>query len=238
MPQTGDVHQSDRVIGVDGCRGGWLGAVVEDGQRVEWLLLPYAAAVFALAAVVIGIDMPIGLPDQGRRDCDWAARKRLGPAQNAVFLTPVRGVLEGRVLDGWDYPAVNELSRRLTGFGLSKQTWNILDRIGDVDAALGDAPDPRVVEVHPEVSFRVLDDRVVAGKKTAVGVGQRIRALAGWIDVGGALAEVPLGPGLDDALDALVAAWSARNWLRGNAVVLPGDDPPRDGRGRPMRIVA
>lgn len=220
------------VLGVDGCRGGWIGALVQDGA-VRWEWFADAAAVLAVPAAVIGIDIPIGLPTAGYRECDRAAREVLRTARNSVFFTPVRGVL-----DATTYPAANARSRELTGKGLAKQTWHILDRVRDVDEALGDPPDRRVVEVHPEVSFRRLDPRVSAGKKSASGAGQRIRALGDWLDVDAALGDVPAGPSLDDALDALVAAWSAQRWQDGRATVLPTDDPPVDERGRPMRIVS
>ena len=65
--------------------------------------------------------------------------------------------------------------------------------------------------------------------------GQRLRALAGWVDVGD-LAEVPPAVRLDDALDALAAAWSAaRN--RDGAAESIGDGEP-DARGLRMEIVA
>ena len=203
------------------------------GGRVQWLLLADAAAVLAVDAPVIGIDIPVGLPDSGRRTCDLAARTVLGPARSSVFLTPVRGVLAATT-----YPEANALCRTLTGLGLSKQTWNILDRIRDVDDALGQPPDPRLVEVHPELSFRTLDARVSAGKKSVAGAGQRIRALSRWIDVAEALAALPPGPGLDDALDALVAAWSAARWAQGVAREMPQVRGERDARGRPMLIAA
>lgn len=225
------------VLGVDGWPGGWLGArVLGDGvlgDGVQWLLLADAAAVLAVDVPVVGIDIPVGLPGTGRRTCDLAARAVLGPARSSVFLTPVRGVLAAAT-----YPEANALSRTLTGRGLSKQTWNILDRIRDVDDALGEPPDPRLVEVHPEVSFRTLDARVAAGKKSAAGAGQRIRALSTWIDVAEALAALPPGPGLDDALDALVAAWSAARWAQGVARELPTVRSELDARGRPMLIAA
>jgi predicted RNase H-like nuclease len=47
---------------------------------------------------------------------------------------------------------------------------------------------------------------------------------------------VPDGPGLDDALDALACAWTAQRWAAGIARTLP-DEPPRDNRGLPVRIV-
>nr|WP_231640215.1 DUF429 domain-containing protein [Micromonospora sp. NRRL B-16802] len=39
---------------------------------------------------VIGIDIPIGLPDTGRRQADVLAYKLVGPRRSSVFMTPVR----------------------------------------------------------------------------------------------------------------------------------------------------
>lgn len=219
------------MLGVDGCPGGWIAAVVRDGQ-VGWLVRADAASVLAQPADAIGVDIPIGLPDSGRRACDRSARQRPGMSPSSVFPTPVRAVLGAA-----DYDEARAICRVRAEPVLSIQTWHIMAKIGQVDRALGDPPDHRVLEVHPEVSFRALDPRVTARKKTVAGAGQRIRALNPWVDVGRALSTVPAGARLDDALDALVAAWSARRWADGHAVVLPGDDPPVDRRGRPMRIV-
>ncbi len=234
------VGDHEAVLGVDGCPGGWVGALVR-GRSVEWLVLPDAAAILAADAAVIAIDIPIGLPEPGldyRRSADLEAREFLRPwaAGNAVFFTPVRQIL------GLDtYAEANVLSRQLTGKGLAKQTWNITGRIAAVDFALGDPADARVIEVHPEVSFRLLDERINTSKATARGAGQRISALASWLDITDALADVPAGPGLDDCLDACAAAWSATRWLAGHARIFGLDvrvGTDTDARGRPMRIVA
>jgi predicted RNase H-like nuclease len=214
------------VLGVDGARGGWVGALVR-GQDVQWLILPDVRAALAVDADVVAVDMPIGLPDTGRRACDLQAKRLLRAAHPRVFLTPPRDVLGCP-----DHPTASARHRELVdGAGLSIQTWNIVDRIREVDDA---ADDPRLVEVHPELSFAALAGRVLDPKRTAVGRGQRMAALCAWLpDLD--LASVPSG---DDAPDALVAAWSGRRWLDGTARVLPDGRPPRDARGRPMRIVS
>ena len=62
------------VLGVDGWRGAWVGALLS-GRLVELLALPDVAGVLAVPDVgVVAIDMPIGLPDNGPRACDDAAR--------------------------------------------------------------------------------------------------------------------------------------------------------------------
>ena len=71
------------------------------------------------------------------------------------------------------------------------------------------------------MSLRTLAPGVAfAPKKTARGAGQRIAALARWLDVGEALGDLPSGARLDDVLDALAAAWSAQRWAAGTAEVL------------------
>ena len=89
--------------------------------------------------------------------------------------------------------------------------------------------------MHPELSVRALaPDVAFAPKKTARGAGQRIAALARWVDPARALADLPGGARLDDVLDALAAAWSAARWVRGEAEVLGAEV---DARGRPIRVV-
>ncbi len=223
---------AEAVLGVDGCPGGWLGARVEDGA-VEWLLLPTAAAVLAVRSAAVGIDIPIGLPDAGPRGCDLAARRLLRPRGSVVFPAPVRSVLGVA-----SYAEACRRSRATQGIALSRQVFNLLEKIADVDAGMVPARQRTLVEVHPEASFALLTGRVLAPKKTPTGRSERAAALAGWLpDVARSVAAAPRPARPDDALDALAAAWSARRWLTGAAVVLPGS-PERDARGLRMEIVA
>ena len=73
-----------------------------------------------------------------------------------------------------------------------------------------------------------------ASKKTARGAGQRIAALACWVDPAVALADLPAGARLDDVLDALAASWSAWRWAAGEAEVIGAEV---DARGRRMQVV-
>ena len=88
------------MLGVDARRGGWACALVEiAGQSqartpVRWLSLPSLVDVLAVPADAVGIDIPIGLPQRGRRGCDVAAKALLGAAHARVFLTPPRAVLD------------------------------------------------------------------------------------------------------------------------------------------------
>jgi predicted RNase H-like nuclease len=216
-----------RILGVDGARGGWVGALTRidevTGVDVVWLTFTSITRALAVDAAVVAVDMPIGLPVAGRRECDLLAKRALGPAHSRVFFAPPRDVLAATSYDD----AGARHRAHADGHGLSVQTWNIVDKIREVDAA---ADDPRLVEVHPELSFARLAGVVLSSKHRPEGRAARLRALASrWPSLRG----VP--PGLD-AVDALAAAWSGERWLRGEAESLPGQ-PPRDPLGRPMRKV-
>jgi predicted RNase H-like nuclease len=218
-------------MGVDGWRGGWVGALLE-GREVHVLHLASMADVLAVPDVdVVGIDMPIGLSDDGRRACDLEARRRLGRAGAAstVFPAPVRPVL------GADsYAEARRLAVAASRRSISSQSWNLVPSIRQVDDALGDPPTDHVVEVHPELAFRDLDPRVRDRKALLRGQAQRIRALLPVMDVLHGLAQAPAGLPLVDALDACAAAWSARRIADGAAECV--GDGTLDSRGRPMRI--
>lgn len=220
------------VLGVDGWRGRWVGALLT-GRAVELVVLEDVAAALAVPDVdLIAIDMPIGLSDDGVRACDSDAKKLLGRAGTSVFQTPVRAVLDAR-----DYAEAREISRACTTppRAPSAQAFQLVGAIRQLDDALGDPPTDRVVEVHPELAFRELSRQGVTDPKiTARGTVQRLAALREVMDVEQALSAAPRLVPMVDALDACAAAWSARriNEGRGGCV----GDGAMDSRGRPMRI--
>jgi predicted RNase H-like nuclease len=219
------------VLGIDGWRGAWVGALL-DGRDVTLLALPDVAAVLAVPDVeVVAIDMPIGLSDDGVRACDLEARRRLSRAgaSGSVFPAPVRPVLAAR-----SYAQARRLAVAASRRSISSQSWNLVPAIRQVDDALGDPPTERVVEVHPELAFRALDPQVRDRKALPRGQAQRIRALLPVMDVLDGLAEAPTGRPVVDMLDACAAAWSARRIADGAAECV--GDGTTDSRGRPMRI--
>ncbi|HJX42079.1 MAG TPA: DUF429 domain-containing protein, partial [Geodermatophilus sp.] len=167
------------VLGVDGWRGRWVGALL-DGRTVGLVDLPDARAVLAVPGVeVVAVDMPIGLADDGPRACDVAARARLGRAGSSVFPAPVRAVLGTD-----DYAEARRISVAATGgTSLSAQAFQLVRSIRSLDEALGDPPAGHVVEVHPELAFRALDPAVTDPKGTARGLAQRLAALRPVMDV-------------------------------------------------------
>lgn len=229
------------VVGVDGCRGGWVGVVLTesgDGEpavvagRTIGSILDEARAVDAVD--VVGVDIPIGLPVEGIRAADLAAERFLGARRTTIFRTPVREALEAPTLT-----QAIAVSRERTGAGISAQAYALRIRILEVAAWLdGAAVDVR--EVHPEVSFSVMAGRTISTpKKTWNGMHERVAALARAgirlpADIGRAGAAG--GAGVDDVLDAAAAAWSARRIAAGDAVCFP--DPPEDLGGRSVAIWA
>jgi predicted RNase H-like nuclease len=214
------------VLGVDACRAGWAGILLREDGGVVALFDPSIARLVGSAARVgqlaaIGIDIPIGLPDRGRREADERTRDRLGPRRSSLFMTPVRAAVQADT-----YALANQVNRRLAGEGLSRQAYALRRRILEVDAWHPAAPAP-VVEVHPELSFCLLAGTpMAASKKTWAGADARRAALSvAGIDLPGDLGRLGQVAAVDDVLDAAAAAWTARRVVAGTAVSLP--DPPQ-----------
>ena len=221
------------VAGVDGAKGAWLVASSAD-QAITFDLLGSFAEVVELADArgisCVGVDMPIGLPVDGPRVADVEARRRLGPRRSTLFPTPVAATL-----DAADYTDACARSRAVSGKALSKQAWNLMPMIRDLRGAIAGEPADRFIEVHPESTFCALAGGPLASKKTAVGVGERLRVLRSDVPrLDDALADAPAGVAVDDALDALAALVGARRFLAGTAEVLGGGTDPD---GFPLRLV-
>jgi predicted RNase H-like nuclease len=117
-----------RVLGVDACKSGWIGIALSDGMVTAHVaagigeLVEEAASAGPLA--ITGIDIPIGLPDTGRRQADLLARKAVGPLWASVFMTPVCPALEAP-----DYATAADLNRRLAGEGISRQAFALQAKV-------------------------------------------------------------------------------------------------------------
>src|SRR5262249_41891331 len=110
----------DRVVGVDGCRAGWVIATTAGVDA--------RARLDVDDVTLMGVDMPIGLSDAAPRACDIAARKFLGKGGSSVFPAPPRAIL-----DCVDYGTALAIARSSTGRGISKQTFNITTKVAELD---------------------------------------------------------------------------------------------------------
>lgn len=209
---------------MDACKAGWVGVVLDDGAAAVHVARTVAALVAAVEMdgdlAVVGIDIPIGLPDTGRRQADLLAYKLIGPRRASVFMTPVRAALEAG-----SHAAAVEVNRARAGEGVSVQTYGLRSKILEVDVWARGAG-RRVVEVHPEVSFAWLAGSPLPdGKRTWAGAHDRRRLLAGaGIQISDDLGAAGRQAAVDDVLDAGAAAWTAARVAQGAATPLP--DPP------------
>jgi len=172
----------ERVVGVDGCGGGWL-AAVRDDDGIETAV--YGAFSELLSdhadADRVLVDVPIGVPSDRYRRCDEQARTLLGSQWNAVFRTPVRRALfdpdgpPGTLRESRD--EAKAYQEAATGTKISVQTWNIAPLIAELDAVVRerDGVPAGLREAHPEVTFWSLNGaKPVAYSKTTA-AGRRLR---------------------------------------------------------------
>ncbi|MDN3060207.1 DUF429 domain-containing protein [Streptomyces sp. SRF1] len=222
------------VVGVDACPTGWVAVVLD--QEGRFAGAGTAGGLSELLgrmprAAVVAVDMPLGLPESGWRSADALAVEKLAPHRSRVFSVPPREVWEAA-----DYAAANRCCRRLTGQGMSRQSWALAAKLREANACR-DGGDHRLYEVHPEVSFAAVNEgRPVAwSKKSWNGQAVRRRLLADrrvvLPDDLGPAGRVPP----DDVLDAAAAAWSARRIALRTARSLP-DPPEVTDTGLPIAI--
>jgi predicted RNase H-like nuclease len=231
------------VAGADGCRKGWIrvSREIETGE-LEFHVLENAAALLTVAPrpAVLGLDIPIGLPEQGRRECDDHARACLGwPRRNSVFPAPIRPALRAKTRE-----AAAAITQAADGRRVGTQAWALYPKIRGVDQLLqSNRPARRRIrEAHPEVCFWEWNEQraIQAGKKTRPGKQVRLRIAEHWL--GDGVLQAARGGHLkkdvadDDILDAIAALWTATRIFGGRARTLP-EQPPMDSTGLRMEIV-
>ena len=220
------------VLGLDGCKAGWIGIVLSDdevlgavfGGTVDHVV---AAAERFRPIAVIAIDIPIGIPEAGPRQADALARQMLPGKASSVFNTPIRAAIESAT-----HAEANEVSQRLSGKGLSAQSFALGKKILEIDGYLARATVP-LIEIHPEVAFAQMNGVPVPwSKKTWAGHERRRALLADQgIVVPSELGDAGAYAAVDDVLDAAAAAWIARLHLAGNTRSLPGPPEPMSHQG-------
>ena len=221
----------EKVLGVDGCAGGW---VVCDSE-LNITVVPTANELLRLLdpnTACMGIDIPIGVPQLGERACDRELRTWLKTKASSIF-SPAPRLVQNcdshadavAVLRHHDQP------------GVSIQAWGINKKIVEIDRVLPRGVPDRVVEVHPEASFAAMNNDVpiITKKRTADGREERLKVLRRHF--GDALDSLPTrlpGAAPDDILDAVAAMWSTRRAASGTAKKFGSGEI--DPNGRPMFI--
>ncbi len=221
-----------RALGLDGYRKGWV-AVLLDGDVCKIKFCCDIAEALSTGFDRAAIDIPIGMTDDGERDCDLLARERLRPHSSRVFTGARRWLwLEFSDPDHANRDALLRGQKRV-----SRQLWHLGSKIMEVDTFLRANRSCEIREAHPELVFlRLNNGRPLPSKKSEAGIDLR-RALLrreGIGDIDRWLAGERIGTGakIDDVLDACAVAIAARDV----AGCVPEGMPPRDVYGLPMQI--
>jgi predicted RNase H-like nuclease len=215
-------------LGLDGFRGGWVVAWIDDQGNHGFDYSPSLSRLLSMPHKRAMIDMPIGLKLSGHRQCDLRARELAGAS---VFLGARRNL--------WEFPdqaSANQYYWRHEGpgMGVSCQLWNIRDKIREIDDFITPNCQATIGEAHPELIFRNFGNQLrLGGKKSARGRDQRIRLLTdrGFVKLSKWLTQrYGTGIGRDDLIDACACAVAARD----SNARLGGDEV--DSRGLRMEI--
>jgi predicted RNase H-like nuclease len=192
-------------VGIDGIPGGWVAVYLSDDGRQRFAYAESAVQLLSDPYERAMIDIPIGLPKRGYRQCDIEARALVGPR---VFLGARWGV--------WAFKTLNEANTYYwkeegVGRGISMQLFCIRDKLRELNEV--PAP-PRLFEAHPEMIFWRIAGRVLESKSTEKGRGERIRFLEyngvrrirRWLEQ-----RQRTGIRRDDLIDACACALAARD---------------------------
>lgn len=239
-----------QIAGVDGCKAGWFAAIASATKGSETdtsckfnLENVFIASTFTEVlsktpdCKLVCVDIPIGLRDGSRpRECDVAARKLLrGPRASSVFPAPIRPCLSAN-----NYKTASKICFEHSGKKLNKQSFFLLEKIRQVDDLMTPTLQNRVREIHPEILFWALNGQkpIELNKKTVPGQALRHNLLQRiFTDIDSILVRAPVsGCAMDDALDAIVATWTAGQAIIGKAKTLP-EKPQFDSKGLKMEML-
>ena len=215
------------LIGIDGTSSGWIASIgsskdkcvsfITISENLNKLLSDYHDSD-------VVIDMPIELNKKNSlRECDVLAKRYLGKSfQSSIFIPPLK-----RVLECADYQEANMLSKKITGKGLSKQSWNLKSKISEVQGI--SKLSNEIYEGHPECTFKMLKNGTLkAKKKSVLGIFERLGILkeAGLdpLSISLHLESTPTVK-IDDVLDSMVLFITASRIFEGKHLCLKKQKP-------------
>ncbi|HEV2428031.1 MAG TPA: DUF429 domain-containing protein [Acidimicrobiales bacterium] len=208
-----------RVAGADVWDTRWVVVTLVDGEFASVEVVDELRDFLVRDGQItcVGVDMPIELlPNGSPRPCDKEARAMVGKRSSSVFSAPPQSLL-----NVGDFAETNEAATTLGEARLSLQSYALREKIIEVRGLRDEFP--YLHEVHPEVSFMVANDECPLewskhswnGIEERRDILRRQRLLWSGPDAGAA------GAGVDDVLDATIAAWSADRIARGASRRLP-----------------
>lgn len=231
------------VAGVDGCPAGWIAVLWDGADRLTSELCMDFAAVLALPARVIAVDMPIGLPETSGRPPEREVRARLGERQSSVFAVPASPAI---YCDDYREACRVNLLHSDPPRKVSKQCFHLFPKMREIDAAIDPSSQSRVYESHPELAFWVMN------KETPLPLPKKVKStpFPPGLDLRRSLLRangVPVDSlkadyrrrdvGADDLIDACACAFVAWRILNRRSIRFPAN-PPLNARGLRMEINA
>ena len=234
------ITQDGLYIGVDGCRGGWIAAVLDHGdmQLKRYKYISSLVEEYPSFDAFL-IDMAIGLRNSKEQERpDDEARKELGPKGSSVFPIPSRDAVYA---DGEE--AQKQANIRTLGKSLAKQSIAIIPKIRELDIFLNDHPEykNKILESHPEVDFARLNGAVLMSRKQEEpGPSQRKAVLSEFLDkknlYGMYDKAKELGCKQDDLIDAICLAVTGALYAHGQCETIP-EQPEADEKGLHMQLI-
>lgn len=214
-------------VGVDGCSAGWFAVFLtaENEKSCKWRVELFPKFTFIIDFLkkeyepknfLLLIDIPIGLKagGSGERLSDFGARRILKTRKSSIFPVPCREAVYAE-----SYEKACKINLELAGKSISKQAWNIVPKIREVDSYLieNEILRENVKEVAPEICFQEFSSSSLEfSKKSPDGFFERIKILRTVYQLTDEIVETALSKyrrkevAKDDILDALAAAITAK----------------------------
>jgi len=240
-----NINQGKRIdsgylsVGIDGCRGGWLTAVICKGELKLYKFGSLDAIMEELSFDACLIDMVIGLQgNETQVRPDGMARKILKGRASTVFPAPCRKAVYGGTKEERLQANVEVLHKRFPS-----QTDAIIPKMREVDEFLqvNTQYKNRLLESHPEVCFARLNGGVLSTSKHDMeGIRERAAVIAGylpevtveWI----VEAAGKMKCNADDVADSVCLAVVANLLMQGKTESIPSE-PMKDDTGLQMQMI-
>ena len=174
------LNESSYVVGVDGCKYGWIAIAIDEEENFELSKHLNFESIFKNypEAKKYLVDMIVGLASHSaERNIEKLARGKLKPNRtSSVFTPPCREAVYEK-----NYANAKLKNIAITDKSISIQAWNIVPKIIEVDQFLIKNKDfqKKVFETHPEVCFAGLNNEVpmLEKKSKSEGIKERMNLL-------------------------------------------------------------
>jgi len=237
---SGELDKNSLLIGVDGCKGGWIIASIDHGTlkiekktSIEEIITDYSVFDYFL------IDMVIGLPS-GKEQIrpDTYARQIKKERTSTIFPVPCRqAVYAENIAEAY------EENVRVLGKKFTPLTVGIMPKMRELDTFLQEHEEYKnvILESHPEVCFARLNGKTVLSKKSEYeGLVERVQILQKYLPQLNANDLMQMAKqnrcNVDDIVDAICLAVTANLAEQGLCEVIP-EEPMIDETGLKMQMV-